>query len=540
MKASQGTVDSPTSSTFTVSAKTGGALQLVWEHAPNTTPPNTTFSPNLTVRVADQYGNLTVPNPIKLVTLTLLDNDEGATVGGTRNMYTDSVTGKATFTLTLNRIGTYRFSAAASGFTTINSSPFNIVNNTPQNTVATVELLQAPLIVTANNCFPTCGSHGTGGRAALPLGTVNTTSSSQLWDWKIVATNTSTTNDQDVNLYKDNNYWVKLTIPRNTLTPKVFYLSPLAGVPASTIKVGTEVNMAIGGTVTVYNSTLIMRQTGASKSMVYIPLTQLDPTTATTGYFQASSTTYVDPNSQTYGKNVLTYRWDSSKIRRIDSARLIVSAKRSSSGAMAYAALYNKTTGTMIFEQAKNAQTEALWDAGDLSYTSLDFNPALLPSLGDIEVRFRTDNAAKPANIYKVGIQLVLNNIEDMVAIQNLAPNATISSSVSFTESRIISNKNLYGTATVNEFVNCKFKTDVTGGVGQFVLKDHGTNTSGTPGTTVSSSNLNVNNQTSFTRLEAGPIASTTTGNYLYLDYLMTSGSATVLNGCQYEARASY
>ncbi len=282
-----------------------------------------------------------------------------------------------------------------------------------------------------------------------------------------------------------------------------------------------------------------MRQTAATKSMVYIPLTQLDPTTATTGYFQASNTTYVDPNTQTYGKNVLTYRWDTSKIRRIDSARLIVSATRST-GAQAYVALYNKTTGTMIFEQFRNATTEALWENGGTTPTSVDFDPAILPSLGDIEVRFKTDNSSRPANIYKVGIQLVLNNIEDMVAIQNLAPNSTISSSVSFTESRIISNKNLYGTATVNEFVSCKIKTDVTGGVGQFVLKDHGTNTSGTPGTTVSSSNINVNNQTSFTRLEAGPIASTTTGNYLYLDYLMTSGSATVLNGCQYEARASY
>ena len=541
MKASQGTVDSPTSSTFTVSAQTGGALQLVWEHAPNTTPLNTTFSPNLTVRVADQYGNYTIPPSPKQIRIDLIDNNELATLGGSNAIMTNATTGQAIFSLTVNKLGTYRLSASASTYTTINSSPFNIVNTTAQNTVATVELLQAPLIVTANNCFPTCGSNGTGGRAALPLGgTVYTTSSSQLWDWKIVATNTSTTNDQDVNLYKLGVYWVKLTIPRNTLTPKVFYLSSLAGIPGSSTTVGTEVNKAIGGTVTVYNSTLIMRQTGASKSMVYIPLTQLDPTTAATGYFQASNTTYVDPNTQTYGKNVLTYRWDTSKIRRIDSARLIVSAQRSSSGAMAYVALYNKTTGTMIFEQAKNAQTETLWDTGDLSNTSLDFNPALLPSLGDIEVRFRTDNAAKPANIYKVGIQLVLNNIEDMVAIQNLAPNATISSSVSFTESRIISNKNLYGTATVNEFVNCKFKTDATGGVGQFVLKDHGTNTSGTPGTTVSSSNINVNNQTSFTRLEAGPIASTTTGNYLYLDYLLTSGSATVLNGCQYEARASY
>jgi hypothetical protein len=167
---------------------------------------------------------------------------------------------------------------------------------------------------------------------------------------------------------------------------------------------------------------------------------------------------------------------------------------------------------------------------------------------GDLELRVTGRFAAYPPRIYKAGLLLKLTDIRQTVAIQNLAgakSNTTLLNNTNFDESRVISIKDNFGSGTTQENIFCNAKA-TSSGAGAFVLKSHSTttlnNSSGVAGTSgagnISGSTLNFTDQSTYTTLEAGPLA-TTNLNTMFLNFTKSSGSFD-LGGCFYQTEADF
>src|SRR5947209_19759090 len=135
-------LNTATSSVFSITP--GTATQLAFTQQPGTTVANRLITPAVKVRALDALGNLATSfagnsrgAPGR--------NPGGATLGGTTPV--TAVSGVATFfDLSLNKTGTgYTLTASASGFTTVTSTPFDIISGTASQLVFT----QQPSITVA-------------------------------------------------------------------------------------------------------------------------------------------------------------------------------------------------------------------------------------------------------------------------------------------------------------------------------------------------------------------------------------------------------
>src|SRR5881396_3035490 len=135
-------LNTATSSVFSITP--GTATQLAFSQQPVTTVANRLITPAVKVRALDALGNLATSFAGN-VSVALGSNPGGATLGGTTPV--TAVSGVATFfDLSLNKAGTaYTLTASASGFTTVTSTPFDIISGTASQLVFT----QQPSITVA-------------------------------------------------------------------------------------------------------------------------------------------------------------------------------------------------------------------------------------------------------------------------------------------------------------------------------------------------------------------------------------------------------
>jgi len=101
------------------------ANKVVFTTQPNNSVKNAILATSPVVQVQDAFSNL-VPNATNTITLAILNNPGGATLGGTTSKAASS--GSATFSdLTINQYGTaYTLSASATGLTSATSNAFNV------------------------------------------------------------------------------------------------------------------------------------------------------------------------------------------------------------------------------------------------------------------------------------------------------------------------------------------------------------------------------------------------------------------------------
>lgn len=506
LAASQDLITSANSSAFNVTALTPN--KWIWAVAPSTSNRTSVIVPNPQLRAADIYGNPVTYTTNTTLALTLQDNTEGATLGGTTSLATSS--GLATFTnLTINLAGSYFLSATASNGWTVDNSPvFSILNLTPVNTVASLEMLTGAHVHTGQNTsYPGVG---------MSFGS-NHFNGTVGYQWQIVATNTDN-QDSTVRLRLGTTNIVQLTIPRNTSVPTA--IAPVTIPNGSVTAEGAWSLRVEKGTTTIYSSRIIATQTGATRTMAFIPLTSTDNNTTATQSISTTSTTHSVPNQL----NLPTYAFDGSKIGRIDTALLYVTSR-----ANACVALWNNTTNTQIGSEICNG-------SGSDSIASVAIPASSLPAgAAELQVRMRSSSGSA-AYVTKAGLLLRLVSIEKMLVIQRTAGASTaLTAGVHFTENRARSYRGSYGTGTPVENYVCRAKNNGTGS-GSFILRDHGASTSGT--TTATNLGTNIFSTSSFENLEQ-PNISTTNNNYVYTNYTHTSGSLAVSH-CILETEVSY
>jgi fibronectin type 3 domain-containing protein len=498
------------SSTFNVTAL--AAAKIVYYQQPLTSDPSTIIIPNPSVRTADIYGNYVIPGTAVNVTLSLQDNLEGALLGGTLTATTDAQ-GIASYSdLTVDQLGSYFLRATPSnGWAVIDSDIFDIIVITPQDTVAVLEMLSGPL------------DHPSGkspyDRAGMQIGT-NYLDGTTTYTWKIIGTNTGN-QPTTVRLRNGTTDVTSISIPKNTTTPTLFSTTVANGsiTPSGSWNLKVEL-----GTAVIYSSRLIVKQVGAKRSQVYIPLSSIE-STSIDGFVSTTSATYTVPNQM----NFPTYNWNSLDFNNVNGLSLWISAKTSAGNACA--ALYNKTTGVQIGGELCTGSTIE---------TSLGMNipKTVMPAEAELEVRVRATGGGT-ASFYKTGLLIRLVNVVKMKAFQRVAPAvAALSASTNFVELRASSYVNDYGVGFVSEYLHCTARAS-TSGAGSFIYKSHGTNTSGTTGSsTITASTINFSTQSTFTSLEAGPVA-TTHGNNQFMSYAHTSG-VFVLSHCLMITEADY
>ncbi|HXH74804.1 MAG TPA: fibronectin type III domain-containing protein [Bacteriovoracaceae bacterium] len=515
VEASQNGVISLASSTFNVTAL--AASKIVFSQQPQTAGRLATMIPSPMIRTADTYGNYVAVNALG-ITLSLQSNEEGSTLNGTLAKNTSNL-GIAEFTnLSLNVIGNYfiRATPANGPYTFIDSTPFNVLEITPQNTTAVVEMLAGPIVhVTNRTNYP---------RASIPLGT-NILDGVTAYTWKIVAKNTDTQASTVRLRVGATNTNTTISVPAGTTVPTLFSTT----IANNTITAdGTWLIRVESGGAEVYSSRIITKQTGANRTQAFIPLLSFENTLAASS-IDVTNTTYVANT----GMNFPAYDWDGSTVAKIDSALLYVVSK--TTGASACAALFNKTTNTQIGSEICNAS------AGETA-VSINIDPLALANLvGELEVRTRTTLASGPATFYKAGLLLRIVSIEKMLAIQRVAPAvASLGANTNFVEQRASSYISDYGIGVVNEYLDCSARAAAVGS-GTFNYKNHGTTTSGstTPApSTIAASAITFSNQGSLTTLQAGPIASTNANNQ-FMSYTHTSGIFT-LSQCLLSTLVTY
>lgn len=511
LAAAQGTVSSLDSNTFNVTAL--AASKVIWAVQPSTTNRTSNIIPAPTVRVADMYDNYVAQSGLS-ITVSLQDNTEGATLAGTLTRSTDA-TGAAVFSnLTLDVLGTYYLRATpASTYALVDSTTFEVIQLIPQNTMAVLEMLNGSLLHSSNGNTSYPG-------AGISFGTNNIDGTTS-YTWKIVATNTD--NQQaTIRLRQGTNNISSISIPGNTTTPTLFSTS----ISNASITPDSEWTLgAFKGAGVIYSSKIVVQQANATRTQIYIPLTSMENSTLGTLQASTTSTTFTQPNAM----NFPTYNWDSSKIARVDSILLYVTS--SASGGSSCVALFNKTTNSQIGNEICNAS------AAD-SIVSTAILPGNMPATGELEVRMR-NSAGGTANLNRAGLLVRLVSIEKMLAIQRIAPAVSaLTASTNFVEQRASSYISNYGTGLVSEYVVCRARANTSGGA-SFNYRNHGTNASGTAGSSlISASTINFSSQSAFTTLEAGPVV-TVNGNNQFLNYTHTSGSF-ALSHCLLETEVSY
>lgn len=511
LNAAQGTITSLDSSTFNVTAL--AASKVIWAVQPSTANRTSNIIPAPTVRVTDTYGNYIAQNGLS-ITVSLQDNTEGATLSGTLTRNTDA-TGAAVFSgLNLNVLGSYILRATpATTYALVDSVPFTVIQLIPQNTVAVMEMLNGSMYYTGNGNTSYPG-HG------ISFGTNNIDGTTS-YTWKVVATNLDAQN-ATLRLKLAGGNISSITVPGNTTVPTLF------STTISNASIPTDGVWSLGsfkGGGTIYSSRIVVQQTNATRTQVYIPLTSVENSAIETLNASTTSTTFTQPNTM----NFPTYTWDAAKIARVDSVLLYVGSR--ASGGSTCVGLFNKTTNTQIGSEICNTS------AGD-SIVSTSILPGTIPATAELEVRMRNGGAGT-AILNRAGLLVRLVSIEKMLAVQRVAPAiSALAATANFVEQRASSYISSYGTGAISEYVVCRAKAN-TAGSGSFVYKNHGTNTSGVASaTTITASTINFTSQSAQTTLEAGPVV-TVNANNQFMNYTHTSGSF-ALSHCLMETEVVY
>jgi fibronectin type 3 domain-containing protein len=504
--ASQGGIESAESSFFNITALSPS--RIVFSQQPETTDMLVTMVPSPVVRVADTHGNF-VTGSSNTVTLTLMDNSEGATLAGTLSR---TATGTFTYSgLSINRQGNYFIRASSNLYGTVDSNFFDIRILIPQTVATTLDMLLGPITLATST------SKTSFNRSIIPMGS-SFIDGSTTYTWSIVAQNTNSSTNSSIRLRIGTTNIASITVPANTLTPTRYNVSVSnASVTAS----GNWTLRAENGMPTVFSSKISVRQTNANKTLILIPLTSINETAG----FTISNTTMGAPNQQRF----VPYNFIRSKFSKIDSAILHISGRKVAGNLCGQ--LWNKTTNTAI------TTTETCITNTSETTASATVNVPSLPATGELEFRARCTTGT--AVVFKAALILRIVGIEDLVAIQKVAGmSSNISSSSNLVEFRTVSSTGDFGTAFVNQYLRCQGRAAAAGSA-TLSLRDHALNNTGTTGSTaITASNISFTNQLTFTSVEAGPLA-TTNGNNLFMNINWTSGTFETSH-CLLETEAVY
>lgn len=299
--------------------------------------------------------------------------------------------------------------------------------------------------------------------------------------FEVVAENTNTTTSYTINLV--NNAGTVITdsaivIPPNTVAKRFNVLwTPTSGADNYRIRIP---NTAVAGQIKVHSAKMIVEQTAAVATKIYIPLSNFDYSgessadTTAAAITSSTSTTYATSNYMTqWARNDVVY----DAIAAGTPWTLETITSTSSTAGTVSASLYDKTANLPITQALTTVTGTTALTLSSVSFasTATNFND------GDIlELRIKSNATNRTARIYKAGLWLKLKFLKKAEVAFRLATRKATATSLALPDGRFLWDAGAWSNPTV--FFQT---TAIRSGTSTVTLQDHGTNDNGTTSPTI-------------------------------------------------------
>jgi hypothetical protein len=299
--------------------------------------------------------------------------------------------------------------------------------------------------------------------------------------FEVVAENTNTTTSYTINLVNSAGTIITdsaIVVPPSTVAKRFNVLwTPTSGANNYRIRIP---NTATAGQIKVHSAKMIVEQTAAVATKIYIPLSNFDYSgesssdTTTAVVTSTTSTTYSTSNYMTqWTRNDAVYDaiaagtpWTLETITSTSNAAGTVSAS-----------LYDKTANLPITQAltAVTGTTALTLSSVSFASTATNFND------GDIlELRIKSNATTRTARIYKAGLWLKLKFLKKAEVAFRLATRKATATSLALPDGRFLWDAGAWSNPTV--FFQT---TAVRSGTSTVTLQDHGINDNGTTSPTI-------------------------------------------------------
>ena len=352
--------------------------------------------------------------------------------------------------------------------------------------------------------------------------------------FEMVAENANTALTYTVNLVNSLGTIVaSIPISPSTINSKLFsviWTTPPSSADDYRVQIPAT---SVAGQVKVHSARMVIEQTAAIATKIYIPLSQNDYNSdnsgdsGTTGQItSAASATYTTSNFMTL------WTRDDSLYDNYDSGTpwtLEVLLGSSNITSTANATLFNKNgsavTGATATLTNPTSTTTPYLRSVSFSSTATNFSSG---ASFELRINNSTTPTAKTTRLFKAGLWVKLKFLKKAEILYRIAPRfGTSTTTATIPDGRFYWDAALWSNPTVAFMVNGLSTT--AGTSSSITLMDHGTNNSGTTGAVaVSGVGASFSPAASFGRQKSGALTINDRTNYI-LKYTVTSGTTNVL-----------
>lgn len=348
---------------------------------------------------------------------------------------------------------------------------------------------------------------------------------SPTYDFELIATNSHSSTNYSVTLRNGAGTTVAtLSITANTTTAKRFRVAftPTVGADNYTLRIPrTNTGNLL---VQVYSARILVKQTGATKTRLYIPMLSGNPvsvpSTVATPVDSTTNVTYtqVTPNAYPLWKK------DVSVFKDLPSSAFELEAVLASNNAAGTATvgLHNVSSGNLV----TGSEVSVTGTTVSVASVAFDSSATEFNDLTNFTLKIKSNNASYTASIYKAGLWVTITNLTRGEVCYRASLQSNSSTTVNFDSSRWLLDGSLFSHPTFFFGTNAFLETAISGTMD---LQDHATNDSGTAGTATTGSGLIIPASDSLVRSSSFTI---TNSNRYYPQLVPTGGTVQIKQSC--------
>jgi Bacterial Ig-like domain (group 1)/Invasin, domain 3 len=325
-------------------------------------------------------------------------------------------------------------------------------------------------------------------RTRTSLNTSDYVSESNEYFFEIVAENTNTTTQQTVSLINSSGTSVSdLTVPASTISMRRIRgtFTPTAGADNYRVRLSGTLS---GAQLKVHSAKIIVNQTKATATKIYVPLIGINTESSTDG--EGGSVTSTDITSYTTLTSGAASIWRkvTANYETIspasDAFTLETITHTDSSSGRTTVGLFNKTTNTLV----PGVETSTTGTTVQMAQVSFANNATGFTDDHDFEVRFKTASNNDDGSILKAGLWIKLHYLQKAEILYRLATrnSVSVSGTTDFQDARFLFELSEWSNPTTY----FEIQGSQTNGTSSVELIEYDDTVSGTAGTNTASLSL--------------------------------------------------
>ena len=332
--------------------------------------------------------------------------------------------------------------------------------------------------------------------------------------FEIIADNTNTTTSYTVNLVNNANTVITdsaIVVPPNT-TNKRFSVLWTPSPTADNYRVRFPATAA-GSQLKVHTARIVVEQTAAVATKLYIPLTQanysLDAASDATG--TTTQTTSITGNTYATTNYMTIFKRDDAFMDNYDSGTpwtLETITTNSSTAGTADVALYNKSTNLAVTGAmtTHTGTTTLTHKTTSFATTATNFS-----NNSNYELRMKSSNTTRTTRLYKAGLWVKLKFLRKAEVVYRIGQRNDTATTVTIPDGRVLWDAGAWSNPTVY-FQVVASNSSANGS--SFTLMDHATTNNGTAGA-VAVTGATLNATTTFGILKSSALTLNDMSHYI-------------------------